>query len=124
MKVRVVESFNTAKGIISEGTIIEITDALFDRLQGKVARIPPAETRTPLSEGRRETLAAVADAILEQAVIDIQNGGIWHSIPDIEVLEDEINLFYKLLMEGITNLEKFRQVVEKWKMTGTQTIKH
>jgi len=38
----------------------------------------------------------VADAILTQAVIDIQHGGIWQSGPDTEALEDEINRRYRL----------------------------
>lgn len=124
MKVRVVESFNTAKGIISEGTIIEIPDTLYERLQGKVSRIIPADTPKPLSEGRRESLAAVADAILLQTVSDIQDGGIWQSTPDIKVLEDEINRLHRLFIEGMTSLQAFRQAVECWKATGTQIVKH
>lgn len=124
MKVRVIESFHTAKGIIPKGAIVDIPDALFDRLQGKVVRITPADTRRPLTEGRRESLVAVADAILSQAVIDIQAGGIWQSTPEVTVLENEITRLHRALMEGITSLEIFRQAVEIWKVTGTEITKH
>jgi hypothetical protein len=124
MRVRAIQSFETKKGTIPEGTVINIPESLFDRFQGKVARIPPAETRQPMTDGRRETLEVVADAILSQAVRDIQAGGIWQSTPEIKVLEDEINRFHRLLMEGMTSLQTFRQAVERWKMTGTQILKH
>jgi hypothetical protein len=124
MKVRVIESFNTAKGTIPKGAVVDIPETLFDRLQGKVVKIPLAESRKPISESRRKTLAAVADAILGQAVIDIQHGGIWTNTPDISVLEDEITRLHRLLIEGLTSLESFRQAVEQWKDTGTQMIKH
>jgi len=48
------------------------------------------EAKYPITEGRRKTLEMVADAILTQAVIDIEHGGIWQSGPDTEALEDEI----------------------------------
>jgi len=123
MKVRVVESFNTAKGTIPKGAVVDIPDTLFDRLQGKVCKIPPADTRKP-SEGRRESLAAVADAILSQAVSDIQYGGIWQRTPDVKILEDEINRLHRLLVEGMTSLNTFRQTVEQWKATGIHNTKH
>jgi hypothetical protein len=121
VKVRVIEQFSTAKGVIPEGTIINIPETLFDRLQGKVVRISPADTRKPLSEGRRETLALVADGILEQTVIDIQTGGVWNHTPDVTAIEDEINRLHRALLEGAAQLETFRQAVEQWKTTGTQT---
>ncbi len=121
MKVRVIEQFSTAKGVIPEGTIINIPETLFDRLQGKVVRISPADTRKPLSEGRRETLALVADGILEQTVIDIQTGGVWNHTSDVTAIEDEINRLHRALLEGAAQLETFQQAVEQWKTTGTQT---
>jgi hypothetical protein len=55
MKVAVVESFNTAKGIITAGQIIDIPGNLYDRLKGKVKLVPENEGRDlphycPLSE--------------------------------------------------------------------------
>lgn len=124
MRVRVIEPFKTAKGDISKGVIIDIPEAMFDRLRGKVTRITPAEINKPISEGRRKTLGMVADAILEQAVIDIQHGGIWQSTPDVIAIEDEINRLHRLLMEGLTSLQTFRQTVEQWKATGSEIVKH
>jgi hypothetical protein len=130
MKVRATESFNTAKGNISEGTIIDIPDAMFDRLKGKVTRIPPTakkiepDTKYPMPEGRRKTLGMVADEILKQAVIDIDHGGIWQSTPDVKALEDGINRLHRLLMDGLTTLEAFREIVEQWQATGAQITKH
>ena len=130
MKVRVTESFNTAKGNIPEGTIIDIPETMFDRLQGKVARIPPAVKKIEplpkhsMSEGRRKTLGMVADAILEQAVIDINHGGIWQSGQDVKALEDEINRLYRLLKEGLTTLAAFKGIVNQWQGAGTQITKH
>jgi len=43
MKVRVVQSFNTKKGIIPEGTVIEIEEKIYSKLQGKVVPIPALE---------------------------------------------------------------------------------
>jgi hypothetical protein len=137
MKALVTESFNTAKGNIPEGTIIDIPEAMFNRLKGKVTRISPAADNTsfparnikpaikhPATEGRCKSLEAVADAILEQAVIDIDRGGIWQSTPDVEVLENEINRLYRLLMEGLSTLAAFKEIVNQWQATGTQITKH
>jgi hypothetical protein len=137
MKVRVTESFNTAKGNIPEGTIIDIPEAMFNRLKGKVTRIPPAADNTsfparnikpaikhPATEGRCKTLGVVADAILKQAVIDIDRGSIWQSGPDIEILEDEINRLYRLLVDGLSTLAAFKEIVRQWQATGTQITKH
>ena len=107
MRVRVIESFKTAKGNISEGTIIDIPEAMFDRLKGKV-----------------EPLHKVADAILQQTIFDIQSGGIWQSTPDVEALENEINRLHRLLMDGLTTLEAFKDIVEQWKATGSQATRH
>jgi hypothetical protein len=130
MRVRVTESFNTAKGNIPEGTIIDIPEVLFNRLKGKVTRIPPTaknigpEAKHPIAEGRRNTLEMVTDAILEQAVIDIDYGGIWQSAPDVKSLEDEINRLYRLLMDGLSTLQAFKSIVNQWKATGTKITKH
>ena len=43
MKVLVTESFNTLKGNIPAGKIIEIPDTMFSRLMGKVAAISPEQ---------------------------------------------------------------------------------
>lgn len=82
------------------------------------------EIKNPLPEDRRKTLEMVADAILKQAVIDIDYGGVWKSTPDVMALENEINRLYRLLMEGLTTLEAFKEIVEQWKATGTQITKH
>jgi hypothetical protein len=82
------------------------------------------EAKHPIAEGRRQTLEAVANSILEQAVIDIDCGGVWQSTPDVKVLEDEINRLYRLLMEGLSAIQTFRDVVNQWQATGTQIIKH
>jgi len=130
MRVRVIESFNTAKGNISKGAIIDIPEAMFDRLKGKVTSISPAAKKIEpvpkqsLSDGRRKTLGMIADAILSQAVIDIDYGGIWQGTPDVQALENEINRLYRLLMEGLTTLEAFKDIVEQWKTTGSQAIRH
>mgnify|MGYP000892960522 CR=1 FL=1 len=124
MKVRVIESFETAKGMIPAGTVINIPESLYDRLKGKVATFNQKETPQPITEGRRDSLTAVSDAILQQAVIDIQAGGIWKFTPDVESLENEINRLHLALMEGLTTLQKFRETVEEWKAVGTQRIKH
>ena len=78
----------------------------------------------PIAEGRRKTLEMVADAILVQAVIDIDHGGIWQSTPDVKALEDEINRLYWLLMEGLSTIQIFIDIVNHWKATGTQITKH
>jgi hypothetical protein len=65
-----------------------------------------------------------ADAILEQAVIDIDYGGFWQSTPDVIALENEINRLYRLLIEGLSTIEIFQGVVNQWKATGTQITKH
>jgi fido (protein-threonine AMPylation protein) len=130
MRVRVTESFNTAKGNIPENTIIDIPEAMFDRLKGKVTKIPLAVKKIepvikhPVPEGRRKSLEMIADAILEQTVIDINYGGIWQSTPNVKALEDEINRLYQLLMEGLSTIQAFREIVNQWKATGTQTTKH
>jgi hypothetical protein len=107
---------------------------MFDRLKGKVARISPAvkkieplpkhSQKFTLSEGRRKTLGMVADAILTQAVIDIDHGGIWQGTPDVQALEDEINRLYRLLTEGLTTLAVFKSMVNQWQGAGTQITKH
>lgn len=130
MRVRVTESFNTAKGNIPENTIIDIPEAMFDRLRGKVTKIPSTVKKIEpvvkhsIPEGRRKTLGAVADAILEQTVIDINHGGIWQSTTNVKALEDEINRLYRLLMEGLSTIQAFREIVNQWKATGTQATKH
>lgn len=69
MIVLVTESFNTAKGIIRAGKIIEIPDTMFNRLRGKVEAIPPeAETNTTatttdMTAGRRRALSDRTDSI-------------------------------------------------------------
>ncbi|MEN6373549.1 MAG: hypothetical protein ABFD75_02050 [Smithella sp.] len=107
MRVRVTESFNTAKGNIPKDAIIEIPETMLDRLKGKV-----------------EPLHIVADAILRQTVIDIDYGGVWKSTPDVKALEDEINRLYRLLMDGLTTLTAFRETVDQWKTAGTKITKH
>lgn len=87
---------------------------MFDRLRGKVARISPA------LEDRQK----IADAILRQAVIDIDYGGVWQSTPDVKALEDEINRLHRLLLEGLTTLAAFRDIVEQWKAAGAQVTRH
>jgi hypothetical protein len=130
MRVRVTESFNTAKGNIPKGATIDIPETMFDRLKGKVAKIPPAVKKIEpvpnhsLPEGRRKSLGMVADAILEQAVIDIDHGDIWQSGPDVAILEDEINRLYRLLMENLSSIQIFKDIVNQWKVTGTQITKH
>lgn len=114
MRVRVIESFKTAKGNISKGAIIDIPESMFDRLKGKVARISPAP------EDKRK----IADSILKQAIIDIDQGGIWQNTPDVKALEDEINCLHRLLLEGLTTLAAFREIVEQWKTAGTKITKH
>jgi len=130
MRVRVTESFNTAKGNIPKDAIIDIPDAMFNRLKGKVIRIPPTVkkiepvVKRPIAEGRRKTSEMVANAVLEQAIIDIDHGGIWQSSPNVKVLEDEINRLYRLLLEGLSTLAAFSEIVEHWKATGTKITKH
>ena len=57
MKVKVIEKFATAKGIIPEGTVIEIEEKIYPKLQGKVIPIPASEyaqsllVKCPLSGG-------------------------------------------------------------------------
>jgi hypothetical protein len=73
-------------------------------------------------EGRRKSLEMVADAILEQAVIDINRGGVWQSTPDVRALEDEINRLDRLLMEGLSTIQAFKEIVDKWRHAGTQIL--
>lgn len=82
------------------------------------------EAKHPITEGRRKTLGMVADAILEQAVIDINHGGIWQGGQDVKALEDEINRLYRLLTEGLTTLAAFKGIVNQWQGAGTQITKH
>lgn len=82
------------------------------------------ETYHPMVEGRSKTLEAVADSILEQAVIDIDFGDVWQRTPEVKVLEDEINRLCRLLLEGLSTLAAFREIVEQWKATGTKITKH
>ena len=123
MKVQVIKSFDTAKGIISEGSIIDIPENLFNRLKGKVIPFPchnsfKVKPAKPITKGRRETLRMVADAILEQAVQDIQAVGVWQLTPTSSVLEKEINRIHGLLLEGLATLEEFKNLVTDWKRSG------
>lgn len=69
MIVLVTESFNTAKGIIRAGQIVEIPDTMFNRLRGKVEAIPPepeknaTATNTDITAGGRRELNEGADSI-------------------------------------------------------------
>jgi hypothetical protein len=110
MKVLVRESFNTKKGVVPAGAVIEIEEKIFPRLQGKVVPI--------MTEARRKTLGDCADAILQTAVKDIQAGGVWKGSSDVERLEDKITALYRLLTDGLTTLEEFREMVSRWKETG------
>lgn len=60
----------------------------------------------------------VADAILEQAVQDIQTVGVWQLTPTSSVLEKEINWIHGLLLEGLATLEEFKNLVTDWKRSG------
>jgi hypothetical protein len=82
------------------------------------------EAKHPIAKGGCKSLEVVADAILEQAVIDIDYGGIWQSGPDIEILENEINRLHRLLMDGLSTLAAFKEIVNQWQATGTQMTKH
>ena len=69
MKVLVTESFNTLKGNIPAGKIIEIPDTMFSRLMGKVAAISPEpETniwRNPYQQGTPEARQASLESMIE-----------------------------------------------------------
>ena len=76
-----------------------------------------AETKHPITEGRRKTLGIVADAILEQAAKEIQNDGIWQPTTSTRELENRIN-HHKLLLKGLTTLKEFRRLVVAWQRSG------
>lgn len=69
MIVLVTESFNTAKGIIPAGKVIEIPETMFNRLRGKVTTLPPepeknaTATTTDIMGGRRRALNDGTDSI-------------------------------------------------------------
>jgi hypothetical protein len=77
-----------------------------------------------MGDKRRNTLEVVADAILEKAVIDISQGGIWQDTPEVEAFEDEINCLYRALLEGLCTIQAFTEIVNQWKSAGTQITNH
>jgi len=72
MKVLVTESFNTLKGNIPAGKVVEIPDTMFNRLKGKVVAIPSEpETNTtviwrnPYPQGAPEARQASLESMIE-----------------------------------------------------------
>jgi hypothetical protein len=152
VKVKVIESFETVKGIIQKGEVIEITDTMFLKLYGKVERIysekndglirvhsnpttgePETGREMMIRERlelqtapptRKQTMGMVADAILQKTVADIQIGGTWQVTPDVRLLEDQIDVVCRSLEEGISSLQAFRETVERWRIAGTSATRH
>jgi hypothetical protein len=132
MKVLVTESFNTAKGNIPAGKVVEIPDAMFNRLKGKVVAIPPEpginttviwsnpyQQGTP--EARQESLLHIMTAILESAFDRVK--AIWPqgflSTPEMRAAEIEIERVRSLVLLGKGRLADFRQAVEAWERVCT-----
>ena len=116
MRVLVTESFNTAKGNIPAGKVIEIPETMFNRLRGKVEAIPP-ETNTTIiwqnpypagtPEAREYTLSEMMGEMVQSTcdriVEEHRNRGSpsYMSNPEIQRAEDEITRIYHNVFEGV-----------------------
>jgi hypothetical protein len=152
MRVLVTESFNTAKGNIPEGKVIDIPDTMFNRLKGKVVAIPPvvnnkasAEMNAPTKkiepgapagaiwvnpfpqgsmEARRESILQCMDAIWEQTFD--RTKAIWPlgfvSTPEIRTAEIEIERVQALVISGKGKIADFRLAVEAWERMIKQGV--
>jgi len=134
MKVLVTESFNTLKGNIPAGKIIEIPDTMFSRLMGKVAAISPEpETniwRNPYQQGtpeaRQESLLQIMMAILESTFDRV--AAIWPmgfvSTPEISAAEVNIEKVQTLVFSGTGIIADFQQSVEAWEKIVKQGVNY
>lgn len=139
MKVLVTESFNTAKGNIPAGKVIEIPETMFDRLRGKVKAIPhetnttiiwqnPYPAGTPeareytLSEMMGEMVQTTCDSIVEEH----NKRGIpsYVSNPEIHWAEDEITRVYHKVLGSEANLADFHQALETWEQMVGQVLNY
>jgi hypothetical protein len=119
MKVLVTESFNTAKGNIPVGKVIDIPETMFNRLKGKVEATSPKHGtntmviwRNPYPKGtpeaRKESLCQIMMAIWES------------SLPETRVAESEGLIMQQEIMAGRGKLIDFREACEKWKKAETK----
>jgi len=71
-------------------------------------------------EARRESLGIMMDAILRQAINDIDAGKIWNITPEGRRIEDDIDRTYGEVLAGSKTIEEFNALCLCWKSAGTQ----
>lgn len=65
-------------------------------------------------EALRHTLAVTMDAMLEQAVIDIQEIG-YRSTSEAQESEAEVKNLYFMVLDGLKTIADFQKSIDKWK---------
>ena len=135
MRVLVTESFNTAKGNIPAGKVVEIPDTMFNRLIGKVIAISPeSETNTTViwrnpylqgtQEARQESLLKIMMAIIEltfDRIVEIWPRGFL-STAEISAAEVEVERVQSLVLSGKAKIADFRQAIEAWERAVNQEV--
>lgn len=74
---------------------------------------------TPITEGRRNSLAACMDSTLRETMREIRDGGRWRMNPSVEEIEIAIHAVYEEVLQGLKRLSQYREIVTRWKDAGT-----
>ena len=75
--------------------------------------------RPAMAEGRRKSLEMCMDATMFTAMDEIQAGGYWKVIPEVEQVEKEVHETYQAVLKGLKKLSDYRAQVERWQKAGT-----